>query len=253
MEQFWPSIGGAQIFGARLMVALRERGYEFLVVTRQDDPESPPEDRYAGIPVRRFPFLTMLTVGSAPGVARGRWEVAALKRVFAADLVHLYLVGPSSFFHLDTAHVHPSPLLVTLNGVLPDQAAGPDTLLGQTLRAADWVTCCSSAVVDQTRRQAPEVAPRSSLVYYGWKVPPLPPTPLPVTAPRVLCLGRLVRQKGFDLALSAVAALAPRFPSAVVVTGGGRHAPPWSSRRRPRGSPEPSTFSDGSTRIGSRR
>lgn len=55
-ERFWPSIGGTQIFAARLLPALQERGYEFAVVTLQDPPDLPPEDDYKGIPVYAFRF-----------------------------------------------------------------------------------------------------------------------------------------------------------------------------------------------------
>lgn len=230
MDRFWPSIGGAQIVGARLAVELKERGHELIVVTGQEDLGAPRQDRYAGVPVRRFPFRAMLAAGSARHVLQGRREVAALKRAFAPDLVHIYLIGLSTFFHLDTADVHPTPLLVTLNGALSDDAAAPEALLGQTLRAADWVTGCSASVVAQTRRQLPAVARRSSLVYNGWSVPPLLPAPLPLVAPRVLCLGRLVHQKGFDLALAAFAALTRCFRGARLLVAGDGPARPALER-----------------------
>ena len=59
-ETFWPLIGGAEVFVAKLVVALRERDFEFIVVTAQDPPNLPIEARYEGIPVYRFPFSTAL-------------------------------------------------------------------------------------------------------------------------------------------------------------------------------------------------
>ena len=35
-EHFWPYMGGAEVWGLRLVLALRDRGYEFFVVTSHD-------------------------------------------------------------------------------------------------------------------------------------------------------------------------------------------------------------------------
>ena len=53
-ELFWPYIGGAEVFATKLLVALRQRGYEIIVVTRQDSPDLALEDQYRGIPVHIF-------------------------------------------------------------------------------------------------------------------------------------------------------------------------------------------------------
>jgi len=226
MERFWPNIGGAEILGGKLLLALRERGYDFIVVTRQDDPDSPHEEEYGGVSLYRFPFLTVLTGGNAGQVMESRQQVAKLKRTFAPDLVHIYLVGISCLFHLGTADAHPTPLLVTLHGALQNQAVGREALLGQTLRSANWVTCCSAAVLTQARQLLPEIIPRSSLIYNSRDVPPLLPKPLPFATPYVLCLGRLIPDKGFDLALTAFASLVDRFPHArLVIAGDGPSRP----------------------------
>jgi glycogen(starch) synthase len=49
-------------------------------------------------------------------------------------------------------------------------------------------------------------------MYAGRPVPDLIPTPLPQDPVRLLCLGRVVADKGFDLALSALSLLAERYP-----------------------------------------
>jgi glycogen(starch) synthase len=62
------------------------------------------------------------------------------------------------------------------------------------------------------RRIVPEIAPRSSLIHFGFDARDVPPEPLPLDEPRLLCLGRHVFEKGFDLALKAFSTLVDRFP-----------------------------------------
>ena len=51
-------------------------------------------------------------------------------------------------------------------------------------------------------------------------MPDLEPTPPPFDAPRVLYAGRLVREKGVDVAIDAFAAITTRFPKAHLVIAG---------------------------------
>ena len=113
-ELFWPYIGGVEVLGTRLLPALRERGYEFIVVTSHDYLDIPDEAGYRGIPIYRFPFRTALSTGNIDQLIEARQRVARLKRTFAAGLVHINSVGPSALLHLDTDDAHPPPLLVTM-------------------------------------------------------------------------------------------------------------------------------------------
>src|ERR1700757_3924428 len=154
-ELFWPYIGGAEVFATKLLTALRERGHEVVVVTRRDSPDLPTEDRYQRIPVYRFPFLTAFANRSVDQLIAARQGLTKLKREFAPDLVHIHGFGPSVLFHLDTTQAYPSPLLVTL--IEERQHREGRDLLDRMLRAADWVTGKSAAVLAQARRLAPEI------------------------------------------------------------------------------------------------
>jgi glycogen(starch) synthase len=88
------------------------------------------------------------------------------------------------------------------------------------LREADWVTAVSSATLAEARRLAPEIAVRSSVIHNNLDVPGVPPTPLPRETPRVLCVGRLTSEKGFDVALAAFAVVAERVPAARFAVAG---------------------------------
>jgi glycogen(starch) synthase len=58
------------------------------------------------------------------------------------------------------------------------------------------------------------------VIYDGLDPLTMSPAPLEFDPPRLLCVGRLAPEKGFELALSAFASLVERFPSARLIVGG---------------------------------
>ena len=219
-ESFWPYVGGPEITGPRLAVALRERGYRIAVVTSHGSLDLPDLDDYAGIPVHRFPFFSAFAERDIDRLAGIHRRLSRLKGDFAPDLVHINFLGPSAIFQVQTTAAHAAPLVVTLRGMLPDDLLQGGSGYAFALRAADWVTANASASLERARRHLPELAARSSVIYDGLDPPPIPPAPLPIEPPRVLCLGRLSFEKGFDLALSAFALLAGALPAARLVVAG---------------------------------
>jgi glycogen(starch) synthase len=208
-ELYWPYIGGAEIFAANLMSSLRREGIEFLVITSHHDRQLPDEEVHDGITIRRLPFRSAIAGRDAASFVRALKETSAIKRDFAPDLIHMNAIGPSALFHLRTKSS--APLLVTLQQqVLDSQTAGEGTLLGQVIDAADWVVGVSQAVLEQLRAAHPKIAERSSRIYNGVEAPTLAPAPLPERL-HVLCLGRLVPAKGFDVAIRAMAHIDARF------------------------------------------
>jgi glycosyltransferase involved in cell wall biosynthesis len=214
---FWPKIGGVEVHAAKLLPALRERGHEFLVLTTKTSSDQPDADEYQGIPIYRWSFWNYTHYTQIDAVAEIRQQIAALKRAFSPELVHINAVDVGNFFHLLTAHVAPAPLLVTLHGEwLPRHNA----IVKKILECADWVAGCSQAILDKGRELAPSILPRSNVIYNGLEVPPLLPAALPFEPPRLLCLGRLSPEKGFDVALSAFSELLNEFPGARLLIAG---------------------------------
>jgi glycogen(starch) synthase len=87
------------------------------------------------------------------------------------------------------------------------------------LRSADYVTCCSEDLLEQLCKRIPELCGRSRVIYNG--------LPAHSAAPRklnskieLLCVGRLVPEKGFDLALEAFEKLCARYPDARLTLAG---------------------------------
>jgi len=222
-ESFLPRIGGVEVLAPKLLSGLRRRGYEFTVVTRNDLVDQPTEMDCEGTAVHCYPFGKAYMRGNLEQLLQMRRHIAQLKRRFAPKLVHINLFGPSALFHYDTASVDRAPVLVTIHNkesAMLQHSCATDGLFRKALRSAQWVTCVSTAVLNHWRQMAPEISSYSSVIYNGYAAADLVPTPLPLEPPRLLCLGRLSREKGFDLALTAFASIVGRFPEARLVIAG---------------------------------
>lgn len=216
---YWPQIGGMEVAGATLLRALRARGHTASVVTSHDTLDLPDEEEHDGIPIRRFPFRRALATRDPRLLLDSQRRVAEHKRAFQPDLVHVNLPDPGAVVHLRTLGAHPAKLVVTIHASIAMEDGGRDSLVGALLRDADWVVAPSAAILHPVRRAMPGLAPRSSVIHYGLEALAEPPS-APADEPCVLCPGRLIREKGFDLAITAFASLEDRFPRARLVLAG---------------------------------
>jgi glycogen(starch) synthase len=225
-DWFLPSIGGVEVFSARLLPALARRGHEIVVVAGHHQAGLPDEIDWDGVTVRRFPFHPLLAAGNVDRLAATLRDVARLKQDLQPDLVHLNTLGPSVLFHLETSRRRPAPVLLTMHSPVMGDALRLDTLYGRALRSANWVNCNSNAVHADLCSCVPEFRERSSVTYYGMDAPALHPSVRPREHPVVLGFGRLVRDKGFDLALRAFHVVAQRLPRVRLVLAGDGAARP---------------------------
>lgn len=212
VQDFLPSIGGVQVLAGHLLPELRARGWDVCVVASRDFTDLPPESEWDGIPVHRFPFREALTAGDPALLVETRNAVAALKRRFRPELVHVNLTDPSVFFHLQTTAAWPAPFLLTTRVDMTQRTAGPATILGRALEAADRVTTISGALLDNLLALAPGIGAKATVIHNALPLPDAAPASLPFAPPRLLCFGRVAPEKGFDVALRALARLAPTHP-----------------------------------------
>jgi len=220
-ELFWPYIGGAEVFAARMLSAWVARGHDPVVVTAHDWLNLPDADAYCGAPIHRFPFRTAIKGRDIELIHTLRRRVGDLVRRLRPDLYFLNGVGPSVLFLEAARAAHPAPLLAQLNQeVLGSQVAGTGSVLGRVLSTADWVVSVSQEALDHAQAMAPDIARRCSMIPYGMTLPELAPAPLPFAPPVVLCLGRLVPYKGFDVAVQAVARSRHRLPKLRLLIAG---------------------------------
>lgn len=226
-ESFWPRIGGSEVAAAALMDQMRRRGHQFEVVTRQWSADQPATDQWEGIAVHRVPFDDgTFDRLSLEEILPLRQRVAAIKRKFKPDLVHVGLTGPSLFLHNFTAGQFPAPTIITLHVAPFETEYGRNKPVHETLRAATRVVAVSHAMAAQIQRRLPELAGRCSVIHNALPEPSASPVPVSFEPPRLLCVGRVTGQKGFDTAVSAMPMVREAFPDAELVIAGDGDAMP---------------------------
>ncbi len=214
--------GGLETFIHILVPRLLDRGHELLIADEEWEAgtEEDAEEYAPGVPLVRLP-RPEAAAGVSPLAAldEGMRRVARVLAEFRPDLVHVCKACPSLFYLLRAGSRRP-PVLFNLHGAHVAPLADPHTLGGQVVRSADWTVACSRATLEHLCNLAPEIRARASVVYNGVPAPDGPPSDPPVDPPRLVCLGRLHEEKGFDVALAAVDRLAPRWPRLEIVLGG---------------------------------
>ena len=228
--EFYPEIGGIEELSRRFLPVFQKLDYEFLVVAAHGRQRLPDVTSFNGIPVHRFQFREALGKRDCGAILAHQQRIVQLKQSFNPHLVHLHFGDPYGYFHVTTSSAHPAPSLVTLHSIV-DYPVRHDTLIGRLISQASWVVGVSKASLAEPRRAMPSIIDRSSVIYNGLDLPAPAPEPLDFRQPRILCLGRVVKDKGFDLAVAAFAAVRQKFPTSRLIIAGDGLARPALERQ----------------------
>ena len=223
-EAFWPKIGGLEVILVQLLRGLTARGHEVLVVTDRGDDALRMEDRLGDVRICRLPFARALAERDLGLVADLVERLRELECEFAPDLIHATFAGPSIWY---LPRLKSAPLLLDCHGSWSDARILSNDLFRRVILGAAQLTACSQAVLGDMLGAAPEMADRAMVISPGLEAPvvqgPLEPTGGP---PMILASGRMVFEKGLDVALEAMAQIASRRPDArLVLVGDGPSRP----------------------------
>ncbi len=219
-ELLWPSIGGIETYSSALLPRLAARGYEVHTLSGDGYPGGTESETIDGVVMHRLPLRADMESGDPARLLGGLAKVRALKQRILPDVVHLNFSGPIAFYHLRTLGAASSATLTTFHGPVAGLRGGAGSLLGDIFAKSDWVIANSRAVLDDLLAAAPHVADRSSVVYCGVDAPDSATSPPSASPPKLLCIGRLVPEKGIDVAIDAFAQVLRRFPGASLVVAG---------------------------------
>lgn len=218
-ELFWPAIGGIETFGAAVLPRLVERGYQVDVLSGDYDGSQPAYEVMRGVRIHRLPLRAAIATKDPGTMLDAIGEVRRLKGEVAADVQHLNFSGPMVFFHLRTAGAHPAPLFTHFHNTL-DMLRPSGSVMAEIFARSDWFVANSRMVRDDVLLAAPTIADRTSILYCGVEPSPSPTAIDPAGPPVLLFVGRLIHDKGVDLALQAFAALHEHFPDARLLLAG---------------------------------
>jgi glycosyltransferase involved in cell wall biosynthesis len=156
----------------------------------------------------RVPVHDVLTRRDAAALFRVQHDLARATADFDPDLVHSHDAGPVLWLHRRSTRRDLRPVLITLHNVMRGRITETLDVRAELLGQAAFVTGVSQDVIDDALTYAPSIVDKSAVVPNGIQPTAEVTTPVPTEPPRLVCIGRLVEQKGFDRALAAFARVA---------------------------------------------
>lgn len=214
---FYPRVGGVEELCRQLALQLIQKGHRVIILTNRWPRNLPEFEDYQGIPVYRLPFR--LPDGSIKAKLSYlltnrsiRKDTLRIIREFKADILHVQCVSSNGFYAGVASSILGIPLVVTAQGErtmdatqLYQKSRYMNRLLHNLLNQADYITACSGQTLDDLREYHGGFGNTASSVVYNGIDPDEFSNKQPFSHPKpyILGIGRLVKQKGFDLLIKA--------------------------------------------------
>jgi glycogen(starch) synthase len=207
--QYLPVRGGIEVFSDALARSLKLRSVETTVVTDMDLHGLLPEREVLGdILVHRLGFLSALRANSAVRPLQVLQRLTEITDDIRPDLIHIHSAVQASAWFVDRMlgkRAPKLPFLVTQHGMLEE--VDRQNVARSLMRKADMLTAVSQASL-QSAIEFSGVSSNTAVIYNGVlpvAAGPRPHRPGPPFG--LVCVGRLQHEKGFDLAIRALAAV----------------------------------------------
>jgi len=216
---FYPHMGGVEELVRQLAHSYQAMGVNPIILTNRWPRSLPAFEEYEGIPTYRLALRTPETsfkskVSYALTHHAIRKQVAAIVAKHKIDVMHVQCVSCNGYYALLAKRETGLPLVVTAQGERTMDATGlyqRSTFMNNVLRAlleeADQITACSRATLtDLEQYFGKPFGTRARVVLNGISLNDFGDVPgYQHPRPYILGIGRMVRQKGFDILLQAFA------------------------------------------------
>jgi glycosyltransferase involved in cell wall biosynthesis len=194
---------------ARLAPALAERGHQVSVIapelSRLVELVTP-----EGLSVHRLD----------PATAGNLLEVLSTLLSDAPDIELIEIGGPLSAFALAAAQASDRPIVATIHRPLADGTLEDGNPDGALLRASRAIAVDTETIAGQLRAFITGCKDRATVIPAGLPLTELTPGPRLVKRSTLLCVGPLVRDSGFDIAIDALAEVRERMRTADLIIAG---------------------------------
>jgi glycosyltransferase involved in cell wall biosynthesis len=211
-----PSVGGVEVFTRRLAQRLVGSGHRVAVIADRHSSDLPENEVIDRIQVFRAPFHQALSVSKLdPTVASETIghlfaKLEEIPSLFRPDLVHVNFTDGSSFFHLRSS-MRRIPTIVAFHCPLPP-GIGRTGLLPKLMQSAVANVCMSRISAENVAETTGFAREAIEVIAPGIPEEDFEPCEKPWAQrpPAIVFVGRLVREKGVDLAIEAAAILRAR-------------------------------------------
>jgi glycosyltransferase involved in cell wall biosynthesis len=222
--RFAPSVGGVEVFTQRLGTRLLQRGHEISVITGSGAGDAPDFEVIDGLRVHRVDLSKAVprSPGEADAMLAALARVAAIKRAARPEVVHINLTDPSSLLHMRSrGGASPDATVVTFQAALDQGFRAGGGMLAALLKRASALVAPSNASADNAAARMGIRRETVSVITPGVPVPPERRGPRPSGPAIVTSVGRLVVDKGVDVAIEAVARVARHHEIRLRIIGDG--------------------------------
>lgn len=218
-ELFHPHIGGIEVRSGELVAELCRRGHECTVITSRIPETLPTEDTWHNAPVHRLQFRQAIATGNLRELQQSLSSIRAVKASFRPDVELVFVSGPLIALQRIASRQSPRPTIASLQGRI-EEYTKPGGAVRQHLQSCDLIVTVSHFLHHAVCRDMPELAPKTVPLLNSLPVSCVLPLPLPHEPPVIMTLGRLISDKGFDLALRAMQQVHEKHPAAKMIVAG---------------------------------
>lgn len=218
-DHWRPLIGGIEVLISHLSQEQSRRGHTVAVLTERVVDTLLPYEAENNVAIHRLPLSRALNSKATREIAAVIRDLKNLITTFKPDVVHLHSTNPSIWLHRLAGTSRTTPTVATVHTPLSHYGI-PRPMLDELWREVVWITCVSQGTRAELNAASPATASKTSVVLNGMPDVSVTASVPPPLHPVILCLGRLVPEKGFDVAIRAFVDWRRIQPSATLLIAG---------------------------------